>query len=107
MMGLVLNIILLFGWSLAAWAQAESPGVPWSQLNQQEQQLLQKFNQDWDQLPLDRQERLRNGARQWSNMNPDERRTLRRQFRKNSGGDGSAPPSNQFPHRDRPFRPNR
>ena len=64
MMGLVLTSILLFGWSLAAWAQAEAQGVPWSQLNQQEQQLLQKFNQGWGQLPVDRQERLRNGARQ-------------------------------------------
>ena len=45
MMGWVLNILLLCGWSLAAWAQADSQGVPWNQLNQQEQQLLQKFNQ--------------------------------------------------------------
>ena len=64
MIGLALNIILLCGWSIAAWAQTDSQGVPWNQLNQQEQQLLQKFNQGWDQLPADRQERLRNGARQ-------------------------------------------
>jgi hypothetical protein len=43
----------------------------------------------------------------WKNMTPDERRTLRRQFKKNFEADGSAPQSNQFPHRDRPFRPNR
>jgi len=65
MMVLVLNVILLCGWTLAAWAQADAPGVPWNQLSQPEQQLLQKFHQDWDQFPADRQERLRNGARQW------------------------------------------
>lgn len=80
MIVLVLNIILLCGGSLTAWAEADFPGVPWKQLSQPEQQLLQKFNQDWDQLPADRQERLRNGARQWSNMNPEERTEAHQRF---------------------------
>ena len=63
-----------------AWAQSDVSGVPWSQLGQDEQQLLQRFSGTWDQLPPERQQRLLNGARQWQNMNPQEREEAHQRF---------------------------
>jgi hypothetical protein len=73
-------MIILMTLTGTVWAQSEVSGVPWSQLGQDEQQLLQRFSGNWDQLPPERQQRLLNGARQWQNMNPQERDEARQRF---------------------------
>ena len=61
-------------------AGTELQPVPWNQLNQQEQDVLQRFSDHWDQLPAERQQRLLNGARLWSNMDREEREQARERF---------------------------
>lgn len=81
MMRTMLVVIMFQIVAGVVWAESDGPGIPWDQLNQDEQRILQRFNQNWDQLPAERQARLRNGARRWSNMNPDERDQARQRFR--------------------------
>jgi Protein of unknown function (DUF3106) len=71
-------IVLWMGGAVSA--QMESQTIPWQQLTQEEQQVLNKFGDRWDQLPPERQQRLLNGARQWSKMNSDERAQARQRF---------------------------
>ena len=79
-------MIRLIGWVLCVviaapvLAETEPSPVPWSQLNQQEQETLHRFSDRWDQLPPERQQRLLNGARLWSNMDQEERQQARQRF---------------------------
>ena len=48
----------------------EPPGVEWSTLDAQQQQLLKKFEGQWSQLPPERQAALAKGSSRWLTMTP-------------------------------------
>jgi CHASE3 domain sensor protein len=79
-MTLLRTLLFVLAMGGVVWAQTESQPIPWQQLNQQDQQILQRFSDRWDELPADRQQRLLNGARQWANMNQEERQQAQQRF---------------------------
>lgn len=79
-MRVIRTVMLILAMGSPVWAQPDIQPIPWEQLNQQEQGVLQRFSSEWDRMPAVRQQRLLNGARQWSNMNSDERDQARQRF---------------------------
>lgn len=79
-MMLIRAILIVLAMGGVVYAQTDGQSIPWQQLTQEEQQVLNKFGDRWDQLPPERQQRLLNGARQWSNMDSDQRSQARQRF---------------------------
>ncbi len=52
---------------------AAEGGVPWHELDKEEQAILGRLAEKWDDLSPERQQRLLKGARRWQAMTPQQR----------------------------------
>ena len=73
-------ITLLFFLGIPATGLAQDAGVPWSNLNPEEQQVLRRYSDRWDTLSPNQQERLQRGAREWIHMDPQQRERIRTRY---------------------------
>lgn len=73
-------ITLLFLLDVPAIGLAQDRGVPWSNLNPEEQQVLRPYSEHWNSLGPNQQERLQRGAREWIHMDPRERERIRARY---------------------------
>lgn len=66
---------------LALMSQAAN-ALPWEQLGDTEQQVLQPYAERWDSMSPEQQLRLQKGARRWAGMSGEERKQTRERFRR-------------------------
>jgi hypothetical protein len=60
---------------------ADAPGITWSQLTAEQQQILAGFENNWEQLPPGRQVALAKGTTErWLTMTPDQRERASERF---------------------------
>jgi len=76
--GLLISGILLLG--IPTLSPAQDTGVPWTNLNPEEQRVLQRYSDQWDTLSPDQQERLQRGAKEWIHMNPQQQERIRSRY---------------------------
>ncbi|HEX9802778.1 MAG TPA: DUF3106 domain-containing protein [Gammaproteobacteria bacterium] len=69
---------LLLGLTLGL-AHAAEP-LPWEQLGEAEQQVLEPYAGRWESFSPEQQQRLQQGARRWQAMDSEERAAVRERF---------------------------
>lgn len=69
-------------------AIADSPGIKWQELTQEQREMLSRFEERWEQLPLARQRKLAEGAERWAKMTPEQRQEARAMMKRWHSLDG-------------------
>ena len=75
-------LVLLVVLSGTAWAGTLQNKIAWDDLGEEEQQVLQPFQDKWNALPPGQQLNLMKGASRWKELSTEQRQLLHQRFKR-------------------------